>query len=305
MAFFKFRARGPQRNEGRTTSPAAPAESIEAMRRRARHRLLGAAVLVFLGVVGFPLLFDSQPRPVPVDIPIEIPDRTKVKPLEIPATPEPASAPKSAAPDASTETTRASAAGRMITEAADGTEITSDKPSSPAAAPVLAAPVPQPEAEAKTKPESKADLNTPEVKHESKPEVKYDVKPEAKDKAEPKPEPKTAATGSSANDGARARALLDGKFPAAKATAPAAPIAPADAAGRFVVQVGAFADPAKAREMRQKLENAGLKTYTVVAKTPDGDRTRVRVGPFATRADADRAAGRIKGLSLPAAVLSL
>ena len=51
------------------------------MRRRARHRLIGAAVLVLVGVIGFPLLFDTQPRPIAVDIPIEIPDRNKVKPL--------------------------------------------------------------------------------------------------------------------------------------------------------------------------------------------------------------------------------
>ena len=94
MAFFKFRARGPQGNEGRSASVAAPpAESIEAMRRRARHRLVGAAVLVLLGVVGFPLLFDTQPRPVAVDIPIEIPDRNKVKPLALPSTQAPAPAP--------------------------------------------------------------------------------------------------------------------------------------------------------------------------------------------------------------------
>jgi DedD protein len=55
MAFFKFRARGPQGNEGRNSAVAAPpAESIEAMRRRARHRLVGAAVLVLIGVIGFP-----------------------------------------------------------------------------------------------------------------------------------------------------------------------------------------------------------------------------------------------------------
>ena len=85
MAFFKFRTRGPQGNEGRNAGvAAAPAESVEAMRRRARHRLLGAAVLVLIGVIGFPLLFDTQPRPVSVDIPIEIPDRNKAKPLALP-----------------------------------------------------------------------------------------------------------------------------------------------------------------------------------------------------------------------------
>ena len=64
MAFFKFRTRGPQGNEGRSAPPAAPAESVETMRRRARHRLLGAAVQVLLGDNGFPHLLDTQPRPV-------------------------------------------------------------------------------------------------------------------------------------------------------------------------------------------------------------------------------------------------
>ncbi|HSV46471.1 MAG TPA: SPOR domain-containing protein, partial [Ramlibacter sp.] len=59
MAFFKFRKGG----EEPLASPA-PSESVEAMRRRARHRLIGAAVLVLLGVIGFPLLFDTQPRPI-------------------------------------------------------------------------------------------------------------------------------------------------------------------------------------------------------------------------------------------------
>ena len=71
------------------------------------------------------------------------------------------------------------------------------------------------------------------------------------------------------------------------------------------MQVGAFAEAAKAREVRQKLERAGLKTYTSVVKTGEGERTRVRVGPFASRAEADQAAGKVKGLSLPAAVLGL
>jgi DedD protein len=75
--------------------------------------------------------------------------------------------------------------------------------------------------------------------------------------------------------------------------------------GRFVVQVGAFADAAKAREARQRVERAGLKTYTHVAETKDGKRIRVRVGPFPSRAEADKAAQKIKGLDLPAAILSL
>ncbi len=55
MAFFKFRKGG----EDQSAAPPQP-ESIEAMRRRAKHRLLGAAVLVLIGVVGFPILFDRE-----------------------------------------------------------------------------------------------------------------------------------------------------------------------------------------------------------------------------------------------------
>jgi len=75
--------------------------------------------------------------------------------------------------------------------------------------------------------------------------------------------------------------------------------------GRYVVQVGAFSDPAKAREARLKLEHAGLKTYTHVAETKDGARIRVRVGPFTSKAEADKAAQKVKTLKLAAAVLTL
>jgi DedD protein len=75
--------------------------------------------------------------------------------------------------------------------------------------------------------------------------------------------------------------------------------------GRFVVQVGAFSDVGKAREARLRVEKAGLKTYTNVADTRDGKRIRVRVGPFGSRAEADKAASRIKELDLPASILTL
>lgn len=71
------------------------------------------------------------------------------------------------------------------------------------------------------------------------------------------------------------------------------------------MQVGAFADAAKAREARLKLERAGLKTYTQEVQTKDGLRIRVRVGPFGSRADADKAADKIRKLDLSAAILTL
>jgi DedD protein len=223
-------------------APASPAESIEAMRRRARHRLIGAVVLVLAGVIGFPLLFDTQPRPVAVDIPIEIPDRNKVKPLPLPAQAPAAVGKVTPAPAATAAPTPAAT---VITEKAE-----------PAAAEKVAKA--EPAAEKKAEP-----------------------------KAETKPEPK-------APESAKARALLEGKS-----------VDTGGDGGRFVVQVGAFVEKDKARQAQQKLERAGLKNYTNVAETKNGTRIRVRAGPFASRAEADKAAEKIKGLDLPAAVLTL
>ena len=241
MAFFKFRKGG----EEHAAQPAPP-ESVEAMRKRALYRLIGSAVLVLAGVIGFPMLFDSQPRPISVDIPIEIPDKNKTRPLAMPSAGQVAPAPVVA---------------------------TSPVP----AAPVVAAPAPTAMV---TEPKEAA--TTPKV------EEKVTIAP-----FKPPPEPKPAAK---SGDGAKALALLEGKA----AEKPAV-----TGEGRFVVQVGAFSDATRAKEARTKLERAGLKTYTQVVETKEGSRTRVRVGPFSDRSDADNAAQKIKTLDLPAAILTL
>jgi DedD protein len=230
------------------------------MRRRAKHRLLGAAVLVLIGVVGFPILFDRQPRPIAVDMPIEIPDKAKVKPLSDSVQSAPTKAVADAAPPA------AAAAG-----------------GSAPVAPAVEKPVP-PKAEDK--------LPKPPLGGPSAPGAAA-VKPEVQSKPPVAPAPAKPAA---LDEAAKAQALLDGKE---------APTAPAAAEARFVVQVGAFSDAGKAREARLKLERAGLKTYTQVVDTKDGRRTRVRVGPFADRAEADKAVAKIKKLELSAAVLVL
>ena len=280
MAFFKFRWPGRQEPSGDTNKPAKrsrtpQAESIEEMRQRARHRLLGAAVLVLVGVVGFPLLFDTQPRPVPVNVAMDIPDRHKVAPLVVPQ--QEANTPRAAEP---------------ATSGLDaGEEVVASRPrSAPAASQPAARVEPKVPAKAETPAESK-----PEPKPEPKPAPKAEAKPESK--PEPRPDPKPARQ----DDAARARALLEGRNPQPSA----APAAAREEQGRFIVQVGAFADADKAREVRDRLERSGLKTYTQVVDTKDGKRTRVRVGPFTSRVDADKAAGRVKGAGLSASVLAL
>ena len=262
---------------------------MDAIRKRAKHRLIGAAVLVLIGVVGFPLLFDAQPRPVAVDIPIEIPGKNSVKPLTLPAKPDALSSapnkPASQAVAAKPEKTEKTEKTDKVTAAASlgsQEEIVTDK---------------KPEAQLKPAPAAIKKEAEKVAKAESATPSKLEPKPKLEPKAETKPETKPVAK---VDDGARAKALLDGQ--SAAAPKPAA----ADAADqRLVVQVGAFADADKAKEVRQKLEKAGLKTYTQVAQTKDGERTRVRVGPFASKADAEKAASKIKSLDLPAAILTL
>lgn len=238
MAFFKFRLPGQNAATSAESAIGGTPDSLEVVRRRARYRLIGAVVLVFVAVVAFPLLFDTQPRPVAVDTPILIPDRESVSPLTgskpVPAAQAPA------------------------------------KPLLPASEVVSAQ---------ASLDDGKEEVLLPEASAPAKPSPAV-VKPEKP--AAPKP----------AADGAKAKALLEGKA------------APSEHA-KTMVQVGAFSDADKVREVRRKLEQAGLKTYIQVLEGKDGKKTtRVRVGPYESKADADKAAARIRKLDLPAAVLT-
>ena len=145
MAFFKFR-KGGDAQKGAKPVPATP--SIEVLRRRARHRLVGAAILVLLGVIGFPLVFDSQPRPIAVDIPIDIPDKAKVKPLlDVPA-----SQASGAVQSAAGVVSAPAVVTPPVHMAAQPTETVISPAAPKEAAPVQAASVPKPASVAASKP---------------------------------------------------------------------------------------------------------------------------------------------------------
>lgn len=233
--------------------------AIEAARTRARRRLVGAVVLLAAGVVGFPLIFETQPRPIAVDIPIEAPRREPAsapttqrtpppRPVvaEAPAEPEPAAAPASA-------TAPAPAPAPVVAPAPKPTTV-ADAPKPAPATTVAAAPPPAASAAV-----AKAD-------------------DAAKAKAE---------------DAARAKALLDGAA------------ASAAKGQRFIVQVGAYTDAASVKEARAKVEKLGMTSYTQVIDADGTKRTRVRVGPFPSRQEADSAGARLKSAGLPVHILTL
>lgn len=258
MAFFKLRFPGQSASTGADALSNSPAESVEVIRKRARHRLMGSVILVLGAVVGLPLLFDSQPRPVAIDTPIVIPDRNQAAPLAPPVA--------------------GKSAGSKERPPSIGPGQTAPPPVKTDVANVAALDA----NEELVNKEGKSEVKT-ESKSDSKTDKKQEIKSDAKDGVK-----------DTSKDAAKAKALLDGKDVSK----------PTDAV-RSVVQVGAFADAAKAKEARSKLEQAGIKTYTQEIETKEGKRIRVRVGPFASKEEADKAAEKIRKLNLPTTVLKL
>ena len=128
----------------RRKTPAAahpsPDTPPEAARTRARRRLIGAVLLLGIGVIAFPLLFETEPRPIPVDLPIEIPKKDGAPPLAMPAP---------VAPAASSAVAQASAPPPMITEpAVEATPVPAPASAPVAPPPALAASKPAPKASA-------------------------------------------------------------------------------------------------------------------------------------------------------------
>lgn len=91
------------------------------------------------------------------------------------------------------------------------------------------------------------------------------------------------------DEGQRVAAILAGKSPAA----PTAEITP------FVVQLGAYRDRSNATSLQNKLKSDGFSSYTERA----GDKTRVRIGPFMDRAEAEAVLARVKRLGLVGTVM--
>ena len=272
LSYFQRQRPSPDASTGAGAGvePEVTADAVAQARARALRRLVGASLLLAVGVIGFPLLFETQPRPIRLDVPMALvrkdaaaptaqtaPPALTAKPMALPSAepvPEPVAEPIAVAtsapkPPAPMLTERAGDQGREVLvaapTAASRSSTTAATATAASVAPAKPGTVPAPVAEA-----------------------------------------------------ARARALLEGQT-----ATPAAD--PASAASRIVVQVGAYADADKLRDVRARVERLGLKTYTQVVDNDGQKKTRVRVGPFATRPEADKIAAKLRDAGLPVAVLTL
>ena len=217
---------------------SSAALAVQAARDQARRRLLGAVVLLGIGIIGFPLVFQTQPRPLPVDIPIDIPNREQAPPL---------GSTGSAATQGAGAATSTPVAKVPPSSAAAAVQQLPVEPASPPSATAVVAATPSPPApvEVEVLPPSKGDR--------------------AKD---------------SGKDADKDR-------------------------GRFIVQAGSYTDLDTVREVRQKLERMGIKTYTQAAVIEGVTRVRVRVGPFSSRQEAQEVQAKIKAAGVAASLLQL
>lgn len=267
------------------TTPAARAPSpsdVEALRTRARRRLIGMVVLVGAGVLGLPWLFETQPRPMSPDVRI------------VQAGPH-----ASADAEGSLRATSGRVAQAQSQEQSREARVVNitppvDTPDSPGANTLSSAKA-QADAQPDSREEGRADDGAKAAPKVSPAEITRQP-----DKAAAKPAEKSAAKGpDKAPDKPTKTAVKPPEKAADKKPEPKA----GDA--RYVVQFGAFADANAAREARQKAERMGLKTYAQQVDTPQGKRIRVRLGPFADKAEADKALATLRKGGLNGNVLTL
>lgn len=249
MGLFSFLNKSKQDADDDIDVPVKPRrraraqeeEPIDPMlpeKKRARRRLIGATALVLAAVIGLPMIFDSEPKPLTDDIAIQIPSRDKAG--------TPVSAERAAvADDAASEPTRAAPVAKD--EPAPAEKLPSAEALRPAA----------------EKPADKA---------ADKPADKSSDKPA--DKSAEKSHDKSAE-----------------KSAGEKSKSP-----------HFVVQAAAVANKAKADELQNRLKQAGIKSFSQKVSTKDGERYRVRVGPFGSREEADKMRARLSKMGLSATV---
>ncbi len=292
-SFFQ-RFRSGAQTPAPQVQPLSPAD-IEQARVRARRRMIGMAVLVGAGVIGFPWLFETQPRPLATDI--QVVNASAPAANAVPAT-RLASGKVTQVPAEPVVPPQVSRA--LDAEGSAKVAERAEAATSPREELVEDAPVPrsEPRPEAR-KPEPKKPEPKPEARPAAKP-VATPSKPEAAKPAQKPSAPTVAAT--KPTDKKPVAAAKPESKPDAKA---AAKDSKDDADTRYIVQVGAFADTTAAHAARMKVERLGIKTYTQAVDTPGGKKIRVRVGPYVNKAEADKAMAALRKAGLTGALLTL
>ncbi|MBC7779852.1 MAG: SPOR domain-containing protein [Proteobacteria bacterium] len=252
---------------------SASEEEIK-LRKRARRRLIGAIALTTLVVVALPMVLDSEPRPIGDDIAVQIPSPGAGPFAPATANSEPG---KGRPADASKGTVTPTAPAKGVTpDAVTFDPAVNARPAGTSVAPKApAAP-------------AQANGTIPSAV------APGDMKVAGSDATSPLPQRSATSAGAASSS-----AAVSTPTPAnAAADARANDKANEKGVENFVIQLGAFAEVDRARSRQAQLVKAGIKSYTEVIKTPTGDKTRVRAGPYPTRDAAEKANEQLKALGI-------
>ncbi len=283
-------------------------------KKRARRRLIGAIALVLAAVIGLPMLFESEPKSTAPKISIEIPSKDVNAPIQVKEViraplPEVAASQVAQSIDKTEEiiappppktsaaleskpvsdnsivkvdpSTKTNAAAEKKTDSKDSSNLANPHVTDTVASKAAT--------EQAKKTESKVtELKATDVKVVDKTSIKL------ADKSEVKSEPKRE----SKDEAARAMALLEGRVePSAKPDNVKEKVV-AKPAGSFSVQVAAMSSAAKIKELQGKLKAAEIQTYTQKIHTDSGEVIRIRVGPFNSKAEAEKMQKKLVKLGL-------
>lgn len=279
MALFKKRSSDSSPSSA-ASAPESAAAYTDPLHRRARHRLIGASVLVVIAVLVLPWVFDVKPPTVSSNVPIAIDGQNS-------------------------DSTTVSAATATLPLA--------PAPTAPAApAEEIKAPSPTPAPERAAKPAAAANTETARTESPAAREPanideliaqrqKQDKPEQQKQPERPKPTP--AKPTPPAPPAKPAPAATPTAAKPDQATPPVQYNFPEK--GRFVVQIGAYVEADKVANVRKRLSQAGLNNYTQQV-TIDGKKvTRVRLGPFNSRKQMEQVANKVRALGLPVSLYQL
>lgn len=133
-------------------------------------------------------------------------------------------------------------------------------------------PVPAPEVQASVDLVKPEETPSPVVEKQPAPVVQQEVPAPKKEEAKPKPvEPVIKAEEKPKTDPASAH---------------------------ISIQIGVFSDPENVKKLQAQLADKGLKSYSEVIDTEKGKKTRLRVGPYPSKKEAESALAKVKALGL-------
>lgn len=247
----------------------------------------------------------SEASAAPVTAPAPAPGAAVAPPVAAataasPSPPNPAASGPATAPPGAATSTKAAPTKATTTSAPPSAPASEQRPASSLATAAASAPAAEQSAPAPTAPPAAAPapsassdrkVGNPPPRDTASQRAAASAKPAAE---APAPAP---AASRAASKSAKAAASTAGT-----ATSDGALPAPVGSLPGYYINVGLFAEEANARKAQARLLNEGLPAFRQELSTAAGQRIRVRVGPYTTKAQADKAAAAIRAMQLEAVV---